>query len=169
VHPFTAQSLFFHDLAGNYFEVYVPQAGGATSDTVQGRMTGVGYLELEAPNLEAAMNFYEKVLGFELEHRQQSNQNRPQAVLRIPSGQSLILTSVPFSPKGLVLSRTVPGPHIAFYIEAQDWERALNHLEMLGIPNADRGAAKEPRPGRGGTYMDDPAGNVIQFITEGME
>jgi len=169
-HPFAAQSLFFHDPAGNYFEVYVPQTGAENGNSAQGRMTGVGYLELEAPDLEASVNFYQQVLGFDLEGRgAEASHKTPQAVLRVPSGQSLILTAVPFSPKGLVLKRTVPGPHIAFYIEAQDWERALKHLEQLGIPNADRGAAKEPRPGRGGTYMDDPAGNVIQFITEGME
>jgi hypothetical protein len=39
----------------------------------------------------------------------------------------------------------------------------------LGIANGDRGAAKEPTTDRGGTYMDDPAGYVIQFITDGME
>jgi hypothetical protein len=33
----------------------------------------------------------------------------------------------------------------------------------------DRGAAKERTGTEGGTYMDDPAGYVIQFITDGME
>ena len=40
---------------------------------------------------------------------------------------------------------------------------------QLGIANGDRGAAKERHDGQGGTYMDDPAGYVIQFITDGME
>ena len=169
-HSFAVQSIFFHDPAGNYFEVYVPQTDAWSGNTANGRITGVGYLELEAPDLEASVKFYQQVLGFDLEEHAANSCNKAgQASLAIPSGQSLILTAVPFSPKGLVMKRTVPGPHIAFYIEGDDWDRALRHLEQLGIPNADRGAAKEPRPGRGGTYMDDPAGNVIQFITEGME
>ncbi|MDH3444161.1 MAG: hypothetical protein OEN50_09590, partial [Deltaproteobacteria bacterium] len=72
--------------------------------------------------------------------------------------------------KGLVMSRTVPGPHIAFYVPAESWQKALDRLDELGIPNGDRGAAKERVPGgHVGTYMDDPAGYVIQYITDGME
>jgi hypothetical protein len=67
------------------------------------------------------------------------------------------------------MSRKVPGPHIAFYVPAAKWNEALAQLDSLGIPNGDRGAAKERQPGQGGTYMDDPAGYVIQFIIDGME
>ena len=68
-----------------------------------------------------------------------------------------------------LLSRKVPGPHIAFYIPGERWREAIAHLDNLGIPHGDRGAAKERQEGQGGTYMDDPAGYVIQFITDGME
>ncbi len=67
------------------------------------------------------------------------------------------------------MSRKVPGPHIAFYVPAANWSAALAHLDTLGISHGDRGAAKERHEGQGGTYMDDPAGYVIQFITDGME
>ena len=46
---------------------------------------------------------------------------------------------------------------------------ALAHLDELKIANGDRGPAKERHDGQGGTYMDDPAGYVIQYITDGME
>ena len=92
-----------------------------------------------------------------------------QATLKMASGQTLILTQAPFSSKGLVMSRKVPGPHIAFYVPAANWSAALSQLEQLGIANGDRGAAKERHDGQGGTYMDDPAGYVIQYITDGME
>jgi hypothetical protein len=85
------------------------------------------------------------------------------------SGQTLILTEAPFTTKGLVKSRKVPGTHLAFYIPAAKWSPALAHLDELNIANGDRGAAKERHDGQGGTYMDDPAGYVIQFITDGME
>ena len=169
-HIFSDESLFFTDPTGNHYEVYTVKTspGGATVNN--GRMTGVGYLELEAPDVEASIDFYEDVLGFEVQDRNENPQDRlQQATMSMASGQTLILTEAAFSPKGLVMSRKVPGPHIAFYVPAAKWSAALAHLNKLGIENGDRGAAKERTEGQGGTYMDDPAGYVIQFITDGME
>jgi catechol 2,3-dioxygenase-like lactoylglutathione lyase family enzyme len=161
--PFARRTIFFHDPAGNHYAVYTPKYP-APPNASTGRMTGVGYIELEAPSLDASISFYEKVLGFELQERSSS-----QATLKMASGQTLILTEAPFSSKGLVMSRKVPGPHIAFYVRGANWKTALAHLEKLGVENGDRGAAKERTGTEGGTYMDDAAGYVIQFITDGME
>jgi catechol-2,3-dioxygenase len=164
-HPFASQTLFLTDPAGNHYAVFtLEDSNDATRTNV--RMTGVGYIELEAPDVSASVDFYAKVLGFELQSRGEGNR---QALLQIASGQALILTEAPFAPKGLVMSRKVPGPHIAFYVPAAKWGAALAHLDKLHIANGDRGAAKERHDGQGGTYMDDPAGYVIQFITDGME
>ena len=169
-HSFAKQTLFLTDPAGNHYAVYIPQAANSASSAPNSRMTAVGYLELEAPDVDASIDFYEKVLGFEIQTRSENPKGYPQqATLRMASGQTLILTETPFSSKGLVMSRKVPGPHIAFYVSAGNWTAALAHLDSLGISHGDRGAAKERREGQGGTYMDDPAGYVIQFITDGME
>ena len=169
-HLFSDQSLFFVDPAGNHYEVYTPQDFSGGANVSRGGMTGVGYLELEAPDVKASIDFYEKVLGFEVKSRSENAQGHlQQATLKMASGQTLILTEAPFSSKGLVMSRKVPGPHIAFYVPAAKWSEATAHLDRLGIANGDRGAAKERQQGQGGTYMDDPAGYVIQFITDGME
>jgi len=165
-HSFAEQTVFFTDPAGNHYAVYTPMNSATAPGATNGRMTGVGYIELEAPDVNASIEFYAKVLGFELQGR---SENGPQATLKMASGQTLILTHAPFSSKGLVMSRKVPGPHVAFYVPATKWSAALAHLERLGIANGDRGAAKERHDGQGGTYMDDPAGYVIQFITDGME
>ena len=165
-HPFAEQTLFFTDPAGNHYAVYTPKDAGAAASPVTGRMTGVGYMELEAPDIEASIRFYQDVLGFEMQSRRK---NPNQAMLKMASGQTLILTEAPFASKGLVMSRQVPGPHIAFYVPTAKWTEAIEQLAKLGIENGDRGAAKEPSADRGGTYMDDPAGYVIQFITDGME
>ena len=165
-HSFADQTVFFADPAGNHYAVYTPQNPATAPVAANGRMTGVGYIELEAPDVNASVDFYTKVLGFELQAR---GEHVPQATLQMVSGQTLILTQAPFSSKGLVMSRKVPGPHIAFYVPAVKWSAALAHLDKLGIANGDRGAAKERHDGQGGTYMDDPAGYVIQFITDGME
>jgi catechol-2,3-dioxygenase len=164
-HPFSDQSIFFADPAGNHYEVYTPKEAAAATKS-DARMTGVGYLELEAPNVASSIEFYQNVLGFELQSRAA---NGKQAIMQMASGQTLILTEAPFSPKGLVMSRKVPGPHIAFYVPAAKWNAALAQLQTLGIENGDRGAAKERTGEQGGTYMDDPAGYVIQYITDGME
>ena len=165
-HPFADQALFTTDPAGNHYAIYT-RKNAPVAEGSNGRMTGVGYIELEAPDVTASVEFYQKVLGFEVHNRTEDNR---QATLRMASGQTLILTDAPFSPKGLIMSRGVPGPHIAFYISGAKWGAALAHLDALKIPNGDRGAAKEPRhDGSGGTYMDDPAGYVIQYITDGME
>ena len=163
-HSFAEQTVFLTDPAGNHYAVYT-SANSATGAANE-RISGVGYIELEAPDVNASIDFYTRVLGFELKSR---NENERQAMLTMASGQTLILSHSSFSSKGLVMSRKVPGPHIAFYIPAAKWRTALAHLDTLGIPNGDRGAAKERHDGQGGTYMDDPAGYVIQFITDGME
>jgi len=163
---FARQSLFFTDPAGNYYSVYTPTASKEVSNNFKTRMTAVGYIELEAPDVKASINFYQNVLGFEIQSR---NAKPQQATLKMASGQTLILTEAPFASKGLVMSRKVPGPHIAFYVPGANWTAAIAHLDKLGIENGDRGAAKERVEGQGGTYMDDPAGYVIQFITDGLE
>jgi len=164
--PFADQSLFFTDPAGNHYAVYTPKDSTAQPSAAIGRMTGVGYIELEAPNVDASVQFYQNVLGFEV---QSQSANPNQATLKMASSQILILTEAPFSSKGLVMSRKVPGPHIAFYVPGTKWTAAIEHLGKLGVENGDRGAAKERTGDQGGTYMDDPAGYVIQFITDGME
>jgi catechol 2,3-dioxygenase-like lactoylglutathione lyase family enzyme len=135
-------------------------------------LTGVGYLELEAPNLDASIQFYQQVLGFALLERGQDGfSKKAQATLRMGSGQILLLTETPFAPKGFPMSRLIPGPHLGFYVAPQQWRDALAQLEHLRIPNGDRGEEAKGRTpgGTQGTYMDDPAGNVIQYITEGMQ
>ena len=58
-----------------------------------------------------------------------------------------------------------------FYVAPAQWKDALAQLDRLGIPNGDRGEEAKGRTpgGNQGTYMDDPAGYVIQYITEGMQ
>jgi catechol 2,3-dioxygenase-like lactoylglutathione lyase family enzyme len=171
-HPFAASAVFFADSAGNNFAVYVPAADEADSPATAQRLTGVGYLELEAPSLDGSIKFYEQVLGFNLLGRgRDTRTGQAQATLRMASGQYLLLTETVFGPKGFPMSRLIPGPHLGFYVAPQQWREALAQLDRLGIPNGDRGAEAKGRTpgGTAGTYMDDPAGYVIQYITEGAE
>ena len=112
------------------------------------------------------------MLGFKLlERGRDAQSNKTQATMRMASGQYLILTETPFGPKGYPMSRLIPGPHLGFYVAPARWKDALDQLDRLGIPNGDRGEEAKGRTpgGTQGTYMDDPAGYVIQYITEGMQ
>jgi catechol 2,3-dioxygenase-like lactoylglutathione lyase family enzyme len=167
-HAFAAETLYFCDPAGNHYAVYVPQGAEPKRASGDGRMTGVSFLELEAPDLAASIRFYEQVLGFELID---GIAERSRATMQMASGQRLILTQSPFLPKGLPMSRTIPGPHLGFYVPHEQWNDALALLDRLRIPNGDRGVEAKERhtDGTAGTYMDDPAGYVIQYITDGMQ
>ena len=171
-HPFATTTLFFADPAGNNFAVYVPKNDGLSTTASASRLTGVGYLQLEAPKLDDSIRFYRAVLGFEIVSRgHDAKSSRNQAVLRMASGQNLFLTEAPFSPKGYPMSRKIPGPHLGFYVAPHQWREALALLDSLGIPHGDRGEEAKGRHAGGntGTYMDDPAGYVIQYISEGMQ
>lgn len=170
-HPFAVTTLFFADPAGNNFAIYVPSVDGQSRPSNGERLTGVGYLELEAPQLDESIKFYQAVLGFELlDLGTDAKSQRRQANMRMASGQYLLLSETAFGPKGYPMSRKIPGPHLGFYVAPEQWRDALAQLDKLGIPNGDRGEEAKGRHagGTAGTYMDDPAGNVIQYITEGM-
>lgn len=88
---FADKSLLFTDPAGNHYAVYTPKNSTARPNSAAGRMTGVGYIELEAPSVEASIAFYEKVLGFEV----QSRRERPgQATLKMASAAGAVARSV---------------------------------------------------------------------------
>src|SRR3954470_17454925 len=46
-HAFARRTIFFNDPAGNHYAVYTAK-DGARESSASGRMTGVGYIELEA-------------------------------------------------------------------------------------------------------------------------
>jgi catechol 2,3-dioxygenase-like lactoylglutathione lyase family enzyme/predicted enzyme related to lactoylglutathione lyase len=161
--------LLFNDPAGNHFEVFVPREDDVTAasdDT--GLVTAVGHLRLEAPNLERSIKFYCEILGLgEASLGRNARLNVREATLALPSGQRLILTEIPFSPKGLPLSREIGGPHIAFDVADDDWERLMRHLLDHGIEHGDRYTDLRARsPQDRDTYVEDPAGYVLQLASE---
>ncbi len=166
-----ARSLYFNDPAGNHFHVYVPREGAgnpARGVRGEGPITGIGYLRVEAPELEKSIRFYRDLLGLELvgEGRDASLDAR-EAILALPSGQRVILTEVPFAHPGIDLDSTKAGPHLAYYVRAGAWDELCAKLEAAGLEHADHGAAlKDRHGGERDTYVSDPAGYVIQLVSE---
>jgi hypothetical protein len=58
-YSFAKQTLFLTDPAGNHYAVYIPQAPSGAAYAPGVRITAVGYLELEAPAMDASIDFYE--------------------------------------------------------------------------------------------------------------
>ena len=111
-YPFAGRALFFTDPAGNHYCVYTP-ALAAISEANELGVTGLGFIELEALDLVRSIDFYQNVLGFTL---QRIDEHGKQAMLQMASGQILILTNAPFSPKGF--DRGPP----AAEVEGQAWD-----------------------------------------------
>ncbi len=165
--PMAARSVVFADPAGNHFHVYIPR-GGLRSRTGDGRLAGVGYIRLEAPDLARSVRFYENVFGLEvLERRRDERLGTMEAVMPLPGGQSVILAETPFAFKGTRLSRLEPGPHLAFYVAPERWDPFIANLASRGVPHGDRAADLKDRRGQErDTYIDDPAGYVLQIVSD---
>jgi catechol 2,3-dioxygenase-like lactoylglutathione lyase family enzyme len=163
------RSLFFNDPAGNHYHVYVPAEprNAATDDA----LAGVGYLRLEAPNLEASIRFYTETFGLEVQAIGRNERlDAREATLRMPSGQLLFLIEVPFSAKGIKLGWNIPGPHLAFFVPGVRWDTLYGRLAELGIANGDvLPEMKGRKPGELDTYLSDPAGYRLQLVGEGIE
>lgn len=163
-------SVFFSDPAGNNFAVYVPVAPNATAGHPRAPddpLIAIGYLQLEAPDLEASVRFYCDTFALPRpEYGVDPVSGAPEGRISLPSGQKLVLTQAPFSPKGMKLSRLEPGPHLAFYVPASRWDEMIARLDQNGIQHGDRAAAAKGRTSAElDTYFDDPAGYVVQLIS----
>jgi catechol 2,3-dioxygenase-like lactoylglutathione lyase family enzyme len=158
-----AGEVFFADPAGNWFHLYAAGDDGSSAQ----RVVGIGHLQLEAPELAASVDFYERTFGLEKAAFARSPWcDAREATLCLPSGQRLVLTEVPFAPKGLTLRRDVPGPHLAFWVLDDRWDVLCERLTSLGIAFGDRGAELKHREAqRRDAYVADPAGYVLQLLS----
>ncbi len=168
--PFALSSLYFCDPSGNNLAVYVPVKPNATAAHPRApgdQLTAIGYLQLEAPDLEASVRFYCDTFSLPTpEYGVNPQSGAPEARILMPSGQALVLTKVPFGPKGMKLSRFEAGPHLAFFLPATRWDTMMAQLEKCGIQHGDRAAIAKGRTSvELDTYFEDPAGYVIQLIS----
>lgn len=163
------RSLFFNDPAGNHYHVYVPAQGSQVG--ANGELTAVGYLRLEAPQLDESIRFYRTAFGFdEPAFGANPRLGVREARFRLPSGQLFVLSELPYSPKGIKSGWDVPGPHLAFFVPGVRWPTLYERLASLGIRNGD--VLPELKHRRGGeldTYLCDPAGYRLQLVGEGVE
>lgn len=163
------KAIYFNDPTGNHLAIYIPTKPNATTmkdPAPPGGLTAVGYIQLEAPDLHHSIRFYRETFGLEKPTMgANAFSSASEARFVMPSGQLLVLTEAPFSDKGMKYSRLEPGPHFGFYVPDERWHAAMDNITRLGIPNGDRAAdAKARPPEQKDTYLDDPAGYVIQLL-----
>ena len=141
---FARSTIFFDDPTGNHLAVYVPKEPNSTSKhphPADDPLIAIGYLQLEAPDLEKSIRFYCDTFSLPTPDRNVdplwgSNHAR----IKMPSGQSLVLTQAPVSSKGMIINRFEPGPHLAFYLPAARWGEMMARLEKCGVQHGDRAA-----------------------------
>ncbi len=163
-------SVFFSDPTGNNLAVYVPVKPNSTAAHPRAPddpLNAIGYLQLEAPDLDASVRFYCDTFSLPAPtFGVDAVSGAPEAHIALPSWQLLVLTHAPFGPKGMKLSRMEPGPHIAFFLPAARWGDMMARLERQGIAHGDRAAIGKGRTTvELDTYFDDPAGYVVQLIS----
>jgi catechol 2,3-dioxygenase-like lactoylglutathione lyase family enzyme len=165
-----ARSLFFNDPAGNHYHVYV-SAEHAPPASQDDALAVVGYLRLEAPELDESIRFYTETFGLEVESiGKNARLDAREAKLRMPGGQLLFLTELPFSPKGIKIGWNYPGPHLAFFVPGVLWDTLYRRLADVGIQNGDvLPELKGRKPGELDTYLQDPAGYRVQLVGEGID
>jgi catechol 2,3-dioxygenase-like lactoylglutathione lyase family enzyme len=174
-----ARSVFFNDPAGNHYHVFVPSTSlgtgpAAANDTAANgrRLTAVGYVRLEAPDVEASVRFYVDTFGLEVVGIGTNVRcSAREATLRMPSGQLLFLIESPYGPKGMERGWNVPGPHLAFRVQSADWNELIERLAARDIRHGDvlPEHKKGRRPEELDTYLSDPAGYRLQLAAEGVE
>ena len=146
---FAVSTVFFDDPTGNHLAVYVPKEANSTSKhprPADDPLVAIGYLQLEAPDLEKSVRFYCDTFSLpEPDRNVDPLFGDAHARIRMPSGQSLVLTRAPASPKGMRINRFEPGPHLAFYLPAARWGEMMARLERCGIAHGDRAAVAKGR------------------------
>jgi catechol 2,3-dioxygenase-like lactoylglutathione lyase family enzyme len=166
--PYALESVYFNDHDGNHFHVYVPRtAHRKRAADWSGQIIRAGYVEIEAPDLDASVLFYEEVLGAELVgYSQDERKNLLQAHMRLPSSHVLTLSQVHEARWGPMLSQVLDGPSMAFSVPWTRWAGVSTHLDRLGVGES---APPEAGTNRRRRVAVDPAGNVFEYVAEWIE
>lgn len=113
-------------------------------------------------NLEAAKEFYHGLLGLEIIHHE------PDKHIFFRAGTSVLLCFNPYDSK----NKTSPPPHYgggnqhyAFEVSPEDYEVVKNKIKALNIKIIDELVWKS---GQESFYFNDPEGNVLEFVPEGV-
>jgi catechol 2,3-dioxygenase-like lactoylglutathione lyase family enzyme len=130
-------------------------------------VTGVLETCLYAEELDRAARFYEELFGW----KPMFSDARLRAY-GVSKGSVLLLFKkgatgeAVVTPNGVIPAHDgVPGGHLAFSIEPQEWEPWLRRLEGRGI--SVENTVRWPRGGQS-LYFRDPEDNLVELATPGL-
>lgn len=145
-----AETFYTFDTEGNALG-FTPGPGATETTLLR--------LEFDAPKLEAAVTFYSTVFGIEMRESGFYPQAVPYAWFPVGNqGQGILVVERAGAPG------PNPGQHFAFLVSHAKHEALKQNLQRLGVEEAV-GHEGERIPGEMGTYVDDPWGHKMQWIT----
>lgn len=139
---------------------------------------GVSHFTLPIGDLALAERFYVGLLGLSLVRRidaeafaahvphrarelDNNNNNSPLHLELRCGGLDLHL----FLQRGAPPSELRPHPHLAFELDASEFQRCEAHLRARGVPYD--GPRRLGPPGQASLYFPDPFGNLLEYTTSG--
>lgn len=144
------ETFYTFDSEGNAVG-FVPQTGASEVTLLR--------LEFDVPRIEDAVSFYSTVFGIELGEYGFFPQGMCYAWFPVGGGeQGLMAIERPGAPG------PNPGQHFAFLVSHADHTALKENLKRLGVEESE-GHEGERVPGEMGTYVDDPWGHKLQWIT----
>jgi len=131
-------------------------------------LTEIDHVAIAVNDLEAAIDYYQRAFGAEVEHREIVDQDRvEEALLRVADSYVQLLTPTrPDSPVAKALEKRGEGLHHVGY-RVDDCAKALAAVIAAGGKAID----KEPRPGSRGTtvafiHPKGSYGTLIELVQE---
>jgi len=132
------------------------------------RLTGIDHVAVAVKDLDAAIDYYRRAFGAEVEHREIVESDGVEEALIEVAGSYIQLTAPtrPDSPIARFLERRGEGLHHVGY-RVDDCADALAHMVAAGATAIDT----EPRPGSRGTtvafvHPKGSFGTLIELVEE---
>ena len=144
--------------------------GGHASDTnrvVNGPAERFSHLMLAVSDVGRSEKWYQEVVGLDLLGRDLTAEERPHSVLRMNTGQLLILVQVPEEEMRTNLGMST-GVHHAFMTTPNQYRRAITRMEEMGFDLVDY-RAQFRAYGEFSSNFKDPDGHRLQLQCYGME
>ncbi len=145
--------------------------GGHASDThrvVNGPAERLSHLMLAVTDLARSEEWYQEVVGLDLLGRDLTAEERPHSVLRMNTGQLLILVQVADEELKTEKTGLPTGVHHAFMTTPNQYRRAIFRMEQMGFNMVDY-RAQFRAYGEFSINFKDPDGHRLQLQCYGLE
>ena len=122
------------------------------------RIHGLDHVAINVRDLEVALKFYTEILGLRVTQREPS---KPGKEYFLDCGASLIglIQGDATGSSHLLQEQGLGGNHVAFRVQAQEFDRILDELTRRGVPILH----VKKREQSWSMYFTDPDGNTLEL------